>query len=600
MAENRAGHWNGQQLGGGVSTEGVIEEAVLWRFLRALRVSRLLPDEDVDALGNGVSPAQIQALCEMLVREELLTPYQLKRIKDFKPEGLVLGRYRILDELGQGGFGQVFQARHSMMNRIVALKVISPRWAADEAVRDLFLREVALTTRLIHPNIVTAYDADEVDGVLFLAMEYVGGPSLERHVAERGPLSVELARTLLKEAAEAISYASVRGVVHRDIKPANILLPGLADPTAGVDARPVFAKLVDFGLARAFSRGSDPNSTIMCQEGAVIGTPAYMAPEQARNVHDADVRSDLYSLGCTIYFALTGRPPFLGTTTQEVLALSRDTEPIPVQTLNPDVPWLMAEYVRRLMAKDPLQRFQSPNDLIDALNLPILEYSFRASDSEFVFSRPQAHTRNVFPEADSRPPPAEEPVPLASEEPRPEAGEPATLEPPPPTPLLGELWQEWCEVVGRTGRGHPADIDDAEYKRLRQAVLAEARTGATTLPSGSGQLIAGLVEPWVTLRSLTDCDPRTKCELVDAVRRANAVLYPPRKSSGVFGRAAGVVLALLPGVAVGGLMVFPDRSPPSVRPLASAVRSHPALAVAAVVSSAVTGVVAARRGSRAG
>jgi serine/threonine protein kinase len=285
----------------------------------------------------------------------------------------MLGQYVVLEELGRGGFGCVYKAAHILMDRIVALKVIAPDRVEDEQARDMFLREVRATTRLHHPNIALAYNADEVDGQLFLAMEFVEGPTLEQLVRVHGPLSLHLAWGMIQQTAQALRYAHELGMIHRDIKPANLIIPQAA-LTNGRPSHDTHAlvKVVDFGLARLQAQAGSA-TLFPGRDKAFAGTPDYMSPEQARNLHDVDARSDLYSLGCTFYYALAGREPFDGKTALEIVLKHFEKDPEPLETLRPDLPPALAGLIRRLMEKQPERRFQSCDELL-------AEMSFLATD----------------------------------------------------------------------------------------------------------------------------------------------------------------------------------------------------------------------------
>jgi serine/threonine-protein kinase len=232
--------------------------------------------------------------------------------------------------------------------------------------RELFLREARAVARLIHPNIVTAFDANQEGDRHYLVLEYVGGPNLDQLVRERGPLPVGQACDFVRQVALGLQHAHQLGMVHRDIKPANLLLqqgsPGNGGPEHVV-------KISDFGLARLneAGQGDDALGTIATRENTVMGTQDYLSPEQARDLHRTDIRSDLYSLGCTFYYLLTGRVPFPGETTLEKLIRHGTEEPVPVERLRPGVPAAVVAVVRKLMAKRPEDRFQTPAELADAL-----------------------------------------------------------------------------------------------------------------------------------------------------------------------------------------------------------------------------------------
>jgi serine/threonine protein kinase len=343
-------------------------------FFQLLRRSRLLSDEEVNQLDARVPGEQATAVATVLVAQGKLTQYQAQELLRGNAVGFVLRSYRILERLGRGGTGSVFKAVHTGMRRVVALKIVKPKKAGDEAELHLFQREVRATAQLDHPNIVRVYDADQARGVYFLVTEFVDGPDLERLVRLRGPLPVGLACDLIRQAATGLQYAHDRGMVHRDIKPANLLVanaPGWKSSSHPGDALPVtspvpLVKILDFGLAR-YRQPQGDASTIAVRLDNVAGTPDYVSPEQAQNIHAADIRSDLYSLGCTFYFALTGRVPFPGQTAMEKYVKHLTEEPEPLRRLRPDVPAPVAAIVRRLMAKAPAERFQMPAELAAAL-----------------------------------------------------------------------------------------------------------------------------------------------------------------------------------------------------------------------------------------
>lgn len=578
-----------------VMDAGTSDDVLLWTFLRHLRASRLLSDEDVSVLTQQVRPDQYKAVQAMLLDEGLLTPYQLNRIRQGDTDGLVLGQYRILEEVGRGGFGRVYKARHALMNRTVALKVVCPGRAKESHIRDLFLREAAVAERLNHPNIVLTYDADETDAALFLVMEYVPGPSLERYVSDRGPLSYQMARKVLHQTALALEFANKNGVIHRDIKPANILLPGAAAPKGSPDG--AFVKVVDFGLAKVRARGPDPNNTIMCSEGAVVGTPAFMAPEQFADVHGADVRSDLYGLGGTAYFALTGTLPFAGTTTQQFYAMSRDAEPMPLQHIRPGIPADLLAVVRRLMAKNPADRFQTPAELIDALLAADEERPWNeaiAPGTAALAASPVEPTSSGasggFPLPDRRscgdaepPPPAAVPIPPA-------AGQPSADE-------IGSWWREWFGVIDNLKRGVAPGLDEDEYRLLHRALTAAARDAGAD-PEGRTAAVAGrvvsAVEPWATLRSLAALDPRTRAELWEVCHRLDRAVSP-RQAPEV--PARWLVAAVLGLLAVAFLS--PDASA-TVAAVADWARAYPYPAAAIAAGLGCVAVAALRPGRPAG
>jgi len=274
-------------------------------------------------------------------------------------------RYRVIEFIGAGGMGDVFLAEHRLMERKVALKVLHRRLTSNPNAIDRFRFEVRAAGKLTHPNIVTAYDADQAGDLHFLAMEYVDGISLDRHVQTRGVLTVRDACNVIRQAAEGLRHAHEKKMVHRDIKPANLM---------AVNRGPV--KILDFGLARFFSE-QQPLGEVLVEEtkgradltadGLILGTPDYIAPEQVGDAKNADIRADIYSLGCTFYYLLTGRPPFATGSVAQRLRAHRKQLATPLAELRPDVPPELVAIVEKMMEKKPADRFQDPKELVDAL-----------------------------------------------------------------------------------------------------------------------------------------------------------------------------------------------------------------------------------------
>jgi serine/threonine protein kinase/WD40 repeat protein len=272
--------------------------------------------------------------------------------------------YTILERIGQGGMGQVFKALQQRLDRVVALKVVrQDRISQDKEAIRRFHREARAAAKLCHPNIVTVHDFDEVGDNCFIAMEYVEGNDLYHLVKERGPLSVEQACDLICQVALGLQHSHERGMVHRDIKPANLLLTkahGLDPEGLGT------VKILDMGMARL--HGSGPTESIHGgEDGALMGTPDYMAPEQALQFHDVDIRADLYSLGCTFYFLLTGRPPFDEFPFMKKMMMHQTAPPRSVRELQPKIPPEIDAIVNKLLAKKPEERFQTPGELAASL-----------------------------------------------------------------------------------------------------------------------------------------------------------------------------------------------------------------------------------------
>ncbi|MCX7699243.1 MAG: serine/threonine protein kinase [Gemmataceae bacterium] len=333
-------------------------------FMRRLRRSGLLtPEQMQHAYEAAAETADGRQLGKLLVERRILTRFQVRMLLAGRTEGFLLGQYKILEPIGQGGMGRVFKAEHTGMGRLVAIKVLASDLVQTERARQLFEREVKLAARLQHPNIVTAYDADHVGGRYFLVLEYVEGPDLQSLVQRDGPLPVGVACELIRQAALGLQYAHERGMVHRDIKPSNLLVQRNNPLGAGP-----LLKILDFGLARLHASESEiDGESVPFDRRTVIGTPDYLSPEQARDWHEVYIRSGLYSLGCTLYFLLTGQPPFPGGQALEKLVRHLTERPAPLTQLRKDVPLAVVEIVETMMAKNPLERYQVPLDAALAL-----------------------------------------------------------------------------------------------------------------------------------------------------------------------------------------------------------------------------------------
>jgi WD40 repeat protein/serine/threonine protein kinase len=298
-------------------------------------------------------------LARELLKRGWLTPFQVNQVFQGKAKELVLGVYLLLDRLGEGGMGMVFRARQISMGRVVALKVIRKDRVRNEQTAKRFLREILAASKLQHPNVVRAFDADQVGDTVFFAMEYVEGEDLGKLVKTKGPLGIQESCDFIRQAALGLQNALEHGLIHRDIKPANLL----------VTNKDRVVKILDMGLARLDSGDSNEDSgSALTQDNVVMGTPDYLAPEQARDAHNVDIRADLYSLGCTLYFLLVGRVPFPGGQLGEKLIKHQLEHPTPLRQLRADVPGEVEEVVQRLMAKKPEDRYQTPAELAQDLS----------------------------------------------------------------------------------------------------------------------------------------------------------------------------------------------------------------------------------------
>lgn len=318
-------------------------------LLDALRASGLLTVTQLVKATAALpsSAASAEQAARYLVGAGFLTHFQADRLLAGRTDGFVLGQYVIQEPVGRGAMGRVFRATHRAMNRPVAIKVLDPELTRTATARQAFGREVKAAARLNHPNIVTAYDANEVGDRSYLVLEFVDGPTLDGLVRQGGPLPVAHACEFVRQAAWGLQHAHELGMVHRDVKPANLLVarPSKAAPACVV-------KIADFGIAMLAA--AEPSGG-----PGFVGTPDYAAPEQGADPAKADPRSDLYSLGCVFYFLLTGHPPFPSLSRSEAVRRHRFEEPARIERLRPDVPPAVAAIVHRLLAKAPAERFRS-------------------------------------------------------------------------------------------------------------------------------------------------------------------------------------------------------------------------------------------------
>ncbi|OWK37824.1 protein kinase domain-containing protein [Fimbriiglobus ruber] len=265
--------------------------------------------------------------------------------------------YTDVRELGRGGLGVVYLAQHTLLKRWEVLKVMGRPQMTQPGAADRFLQEVQSAARLEHPNVVKAYTAMRVGDTLAFAMEYVPGVDLAKVVQTGGPLGVKVACFYAAQVALGLQHAHEKGMVHRDIKPANLML--LKDGAKQV------VKILDFGLAKVTSER--PADTGLTGDGQMMGTPDYMAPEQALDAAKADIRADIYALGVTLYFLLTGVSPFRRSSLLATLHAHQTESPRPLQELRPDVPPVLGAVVARMLAKQPAERYQTPKEVFEAL-----------------------------------------------------------------------------------------------------------------------------------------------------------------------------------------------------------------------------------------
>ena len=290
--------------------------------------------------------------------------------------------YEIIRELGRGGMGVVYLARQRLMGRAEVLKLISARLLNEPGFTERFLREIESIARLDHPNIVKAHSAFQAGKLLVFAMEYIDGETLAEVVKKQGPLSVVDACFYACQVARGLQHAFERGMIHRDIKPQNLML--------AKDGKRRIVKILDFGLAKpASASASAPARRNLTRTGYTLGTPHYMAPEQIEDAGKVDIRADLYSLGCTLYYLLSGRPPFEGNSDIKLFDAHRRSLPKPMQTIRADVPAELAAVIAKLLQKDPAGRYQTPGEAAKALE-PFFKAAAKPAPPAPPTDKPQA------------------------------------------------------------------------------------------------------------------------------------------------------------------------------------------------------------------
>ncbi len=331
-------------------------------LLELIRKSELIDAERlrtyVDNVRRGPnSPNSAGRLAKRMIDDGWLTRLQVSLLLQGKwKRFIILGRYKLLEHIGNGGMGQVFLCEHLRMARRVALKILPNERAKDDTAIQRFYREARASAALDHPNIVAAHDIDSDGDMHFLVMEYVDGSNLQEVVKQSGPMPIGRAVEYTIQAACGLQHAHDAGLVHRDVKPSNLLLD-----------RGGQVKLLDLGLAKFFEDSTD-QITQRIGGRSLLGTADYLAPEQARDSHFADARSDIYSLGATLYFLLAGHTPFRSKTIALKLLQHQNEKAQPLREIRPELPQELADIVDRAMAKDPNERFQDCLQLIDALN----------------------------------------------------------------------------------------------------------------------------------------------------------------------------------------------------------------------------------------
>lgn len=342
------------------------------KLIELVKRSDLVPQKKLEKFLRELPavPEEQEKLSSLLVEDGLLTQWQADKLLAGKHRGFRLGKYKLLGQIGKGGMSHVYLGEHVLMERQVAIKVLPRQRVKDKSYLARFELEARAAARLDDPNIVRVYDIDSDGDTHYIIMEYVKGRDLHQTVSQDGPLPFNTAANFIAQVAVGLQHAHEMGLVHRDIKPANCLV----DPNNTV-------KLLDMGLAKLTD---DETSLTLANDENVLGTADYLAPEQALNSHSADARADIYSLGCTLYFLLAGKPPFPEGTISERLLKHQVEEPASLLQVRPDCPLSLVTLCQRMMSKKPENRPQTAGEVARLLN----EWLAERGESGVVSSNP--------------------------------------------------------------------------------------------------------------------------------------------------------------------------------------------------------------------
>ncbi|WP_439631197.1 protein kinase domain-containing protein [Gemmata sp.] len=349
-------------------------------FCGLLAKSRLLPADEVEGIhrrwrDDNRGDDQVDQFRKYLISRKFLTDWQAHMVQRGRADGFFIGAYKIMDRIGKGQMGGVYKAVHTL-GQLVALKILPSSKAKDQHVLGRFQREARLLTQLDHPNVVRSYQFGESNGVHFISMEFLEGETLDEVLTRRKRLPVGEAVRLIHQALGGLQHLHEKRMVHRDLKPANLMLVPSGAPAPAARDRDAdttwdaTVKILDIGLGRELFDENVPEGQIETQltvEGSVLGTPDYLAPEQARDARSADVRADVYSVGCVLYHCVAGRPPFPETNIMTQMLKHATERPTPLAALVADAPTGLQAVLDRMLAKRPDDRYQTPAEAADAL-----------------------------------------------------------------------------------------------------------------------------------------------------------------------------------------------------------------------------------------
>jgi serine/threonine-protein kinase len=471
-----------------------------WEFLSAVKSTGILTEAQFARLSErqvgGEFPGETPALAGQLVTEGILTEFQASRLLVGQGDSLVVGRYVLISQIGAGAMGLIFKARHQLMDRVVALKVISPRSTNRVKATHRFLREMKLVGLLDHPNVVRAFDAGLHGNAPYFVMEYLSGEDLATLQRARGALPPEEVVGYMIQAARGLAHAHEKGVIHRDIKPSNLFVGSEGN-----------LKILDLGLGGFFEGVGAEVAREIDQDEVTVGTLDYMSPEQLAG-RPLNVRTDLYSLGCTMYRLLTNALPFPGSTLKERLRKRLRERHVPVKQARPQLPSDLAAVVEKLLALDPEERYDTASDLVDVLE-SLISSPYRSAERHGAKDRVGRDSRRVperlwepdLPELNTSVIEAA----LSDQSPAPEPNAPplrSDIARGSRTPLANELdyhrrtLEENGEETGReVHRQYHAEISRLPHEAQHQGQRAEELSGPAWLERLGEQLGDFLAEP---------------------------------------------------------------------------------------------------------
>jgi serine/threonine protein kinase len=525
-------------------------------FLDLIRKSGVAEEKRFDAWlqkakAAGPLPAKPAEAAGLLVRDGVLTTFQAEQILQGKWRRFTIGKYKVLERLGSGGMGSVYLCEHKLMRRRVAVKVLPTAKAQDESALQRFYREARAVAALDHPNIVHAYDIDQDESLHFLVMEYVDGASLQDIVKRGGPMDITRACHYIRQSAAGLEHAHEAHLIHRDIKPGNILVE-----------RTGIVKILDMGLARFFNDDDDILTKKFDEN--VLGTADYLAPEQAIDSHEVDIRADIYSLGATFYFMLTGRTAFGEGTVAQKLLWHQTRQPKLVTEYRPEVPPALAAVVAKMMHKDRNQRYQTPTEVAQALDPYTQTPIDPPPDSEMPQLSPAATGPGTGPETAqssvTKHQPAAGPKALQGMSPKSSPSNAPTSVPTPRTPPPVAPSKSSGSPSRTAASGAPKS-PSPKTKPAAAPAPKPAPAAVQTLPKpDSNPASADEEAPWESLSSADTEDPSAKADTSPSKSSARKLKKPtavkdPRRAWLVFG-LIGVGALLV----VTGLLVYAFRN----------------------------------------